>query len=273
MGRFKRVDKMVAQREAIEAAGKRIRRRLIVSLKDRFRLYGRVAQQTDHYLMHCARIIYDRGDAENVDTLYAEWLKQEPRSARSAPNDKPKNFFYWLRDRQLKDDDEVVYIAYDEYCKEYGIKSPDASAFASAGEGLMIRLQQWLGDSAGNDIEEVLVHYLKAVFLAASKWKITVMQTPTAALGDWGWGVFQEWVRNTYGGHAGYVLPTQREKKDAFRRVAFLNRLQRITTVIIQRDPDRYEDIMVGAAQHMDDLDALEQYCEQVEKQYAEDMD
>lgn len=210
MSRFKRLDKLQREDKALAAAAKRNRKNII---HECIRLFGlhRIPKQTNQYLLSIARLLDADGREQELGRLVNEWLRFEPKSARLIATEKPKHFFYYIRERQLSQHDLVAFYAYQMLALDYLKDPPEARQFRGLGNAIMNRLRDWLGEDGGNDLEEVLIDYLRAAFKTAARFNVQVIRNPDTIFGDFGWKAWLEWVGTEYGSRNGYLLPTQDE--------------------------------------------------------------
>ncbi len=262
MSRFKRVAKAQARREGEERAAKRVRRDIIVATRRSLDLGGARSQKVENYLLNIGKVIEQGGGTvQDVPGLIQEWKRQDPRGARSSPQDKPMKFFYFVRDHRLNGPDKLVFVAYDlvarDYLKEVNLP---ASYFKNAGQ-ITERLRVWLGD-AGNDPETVLIDYLKAVFNTCKKFETGVIRKPDTCLGEWGWGAWLEYVDklppNGYGGKHMYLLPNDQEVTEAKRLNKVHVQVEQIRAGYLRAgDVATYDKIGMRAAQGEKELYAI----------------
>lgn len=248
MSRFKRVRRRQAIKEAQERAAKRTRQKIIVDCRQYFGIRGQIPQSTKHYLYHIARLMENEGD-QDLKVLVDQWRRYDKQSAQTLPRQKPQRFFYYLRDHRLSGDDRLVFICYEMIADEYKVQV-EAPRFHGLGDALLTRLREWLGDSGGNDMEEVLIDYLVTVFKECAKFRKSLIGNPSSTLGDFGWRAWQECVVKKWGGRDGYLLPTEDELKERAHQNNLFARLSDLQAAALEQgNITLYDSLGAGAAE------------------------
>lgn len=196
---------------------KRERIELINRIAGEFKIRGKKPEQTGHYLVLIAKFLQESDSEDRLSNLIDDWMLAEPKYARSRPADKPKYFYYYIRDYQLSDLDMVLFHAYKEIAQNYIKDLPPSRDFRGLGDVIFKRLARWIGDG-GNDLEVVLIDYLKAVCKDASRFNIQLIRRIPTVIGDYGWTAFLAWIGEKYGGRNGYIEPNAKERAESKTR-------------------------------------------------------
>lgn len=189
--------------------------KLQTELRAALQIRGSIPQKANWCLRHAATIL-EKERIDDVVGLVKTWYKSDPAASRLPYADKAAKFYYFMKDGRLSEEDEFVMTAY-QLVAEYFFGRVELlqSSFKGKGIYLIDRIQTWLGDNCGNQIEDTLIDYFKAVFAAIRDFKPALVHKPSSALGDYGWSTFLDWVEHTHGGRQGYLLPTKEAQNEA----------------------------------------------------------
>ena len=174
---------------------------------------GALPEKARWAVYHAAQLMEKTGN-DDVRYTVNTWYRAYPEAGRYVYSDKASKFYFWLRDEQLEEEDSLVLEAYLLIAREFvGKLSLPAKSFKNKGLALLLKLNDWLTAECGNELADVLIDYLRAVFSEMKKFKPALIQNPASALGDYGFSVFIGWIDTNYGGRKGYLLPTKEELK------------------------------------------------------------
>lgn len=215
------VDERVKRSETIEA------RRIETRLRKALEVYGGITQAAKWSITYAARLLCTL--SVDPEDEVREWYRQN-RSARSYDVSRRCSYFYaYLKDGRMATEDKMVYDAYRMLSKKhFGEVSLDQRAFAGRGVEIIARLKEWLGKGTGNEIEDTLVDYLDAVFAGVKQFKPELAANPKSLLGDYGWSLFTGWVKEEFGGVAGYRVPTKQEQRQIKKRHELLDQITKL---------------------------------------------
>ena len=121
-----------------------------------------------------------------------------------------KDFYLWYKDNRIDGDDAYIYTVYKEVASSLGSPIPDAKHFSGMGEQLLARILEWCGE-CGNEPEDILIEYFEACVRTAGDFNRAILHSPTSLLSDYGWSIWEDWVKDHYGSKEDFLKPTNRE--------------------------------------------------------------
>lgn len=218
-----------------DVSEKRARQKVIALVRKFSGLRGRDDRTVERYLLNLGKLIVGRGeDAGDVERLWRNWRRAEPQRYAAPSYDRVRQFYYWLKNSQLSIHDSVIADAYYTVAENLNVDSVteiERSDFRGYGDVLVERLTEYRGE-AGNEIEDLIVDYLLAVFRRALEWRPAILADLRVTLGKYGWKVWIEWV-DKKGGRSAYLLPSL-EKQHAHRsRRELIDELHELRTEAI----------------------------------------
>lgn len=223
----------------LEQAEKRDRQRVIAELRKLAGIRGRGDKPTENYLLQCARNV----SRSEVDAAWRRWRRAQPRHYSAPARDRIRAFYYWLTEAQLSQHDAVLASAYFEVAESLGIPVQlERDEFRGYGDILFERLDEFIGD-AGNEIEDVAIDYLLAIFRRAQEWKPAILSDPKVSLGRYGWKVWQEWITDK-GGRRAYLRPSHEKLADEHRRRELVDELHDLKS----------EALAIGGVEMLDEI-------------------
>ena len=193
-----------------DVSEKRERQKVIAIVRKLSGLRGRDDRTVERYLLNLGKHIVGRGEsAGDVERLWRDWRRAEPNKYTTPSYDRVRQFYYWLKNSQLSIHDSVIAEAYYSVAENLNVDSVteiERSDFRGYGDVIVERLTEFRGE-AGNEIEDLIVDYLLAVFRRALEWKPAILADLRVTLGKYGWKVWIEWV-DKKGGRSAYLLPS-----------------------------------------------------------------
>ena len=147
---------------------------------------------------------YDKVDFGELLKLFKITLKKREKKHTTL-----KEFYNWLLDFRVDNEDIHLYRVYYDVAHELGAPEPDPVAFAGRGENLRHRIDEWrqIGKTK-NDPEEILYDYCEGVIRmceSGDDFTRERLHNPSALFQRFGWNLWLRYVEERWGDQWNYL--------------------------------------------------------------------